>query len=210
MRRSSFVLTVLFVAACSSSAAESPTSSPAAEPAADADAPPAVADEPAQADSVAYFAGGCFWGVEHYMEQMPGVVDVESGYMGGHVKSPTYEQVTAHTSGHLEAVAVRFDSSKVSYEAVAKLFFEIHDPTQTDGQGPDLGSQYLSAVFYTDAEQKKTTEGLIERLRGRGFEVATELRQADEFWPAEDYHQDYYARNGKKPYCHTRVPRFGD
>ena len=176
----------------------------------DADAPSAVADEPGEADSVAYFAGGCFWGVEHYMEQMPGVVSVESGYMGGHVKSPTYEQVTAHTSGHLEAVAVRFDSSKVSYEAVAKLFFEIHDPTQADGQGPDLGSQYLSAVFYTDAEQKKTTEGLIERLRERGFEVVTQLHQADEFWLAEDYHQDYYARNGKTPYCHTRVPRFGD
>ena len=212
MRRSVLALTTVLLAACSSPSAEPPTTSPPAEGAAPADAagPSAVAAEPGEADSVAYFAGGCFWGVEHYMEALPGVVDVQSGYMGGHLESPTYEQVVAHTSGHLETVAVRFDSGTVSYEAVAKLFFEIHDPTQADGQGPDIGSQYLSAVFYTDDEQKKTTEGLIERLRGRGFEVVTEVRPADTFWPAEDYHQDYYARNGKTPYCHTRVPRFGD
>lgn len=162
------------------------------------------------ADGVAYFAGGCFWGVEHYMEQLDGVLSVESGYMGGHVDSPSYEQVSSHDSGHLEAVEVRFDPAKISYEAVAKRFFEIHDPTQADGQGPDLGPQYLSAVFYTSPEQKQTTETLIDTLKGRGYAVVTEVRPAERFWKAEGYHQDYYASNGKTPYCHSRVKRFGD
>lgn len=162
------------------------------------------------ADGVAYFAGGCFWGVEHYLEQLDGVISVESGYMGGHVEAPTYEQVTSHTSGHLEAVEVRFDPAKISYEAVAKRFFEIHDPTQADGQGPDIGPQYLSAVFYTSPEQKQTTEALIDTLEARGYAVVTEVRPADRFWKAEAYHQDYYANTGKTPYCHGRVKRFGD
>ncbi len=169
-----------------------------------------AAPAPSDSDAFAYFAGGCFWGVEHYLEQMEGVHDVESGYMGGSVDAPSYEQVVSHTTGHLEAVRVRFDPSRVSYHDVAKRFFEIHDPTQTDGQGPDIGSQYLSAVFYVDDTQKKTAETLIGELETRGFDVATTLREADTFWKAEGYHQDYYAKNGKAPYCHTRVRRFGD
>ncbi len=167
------------------------------------------ADEIAQAD-VAYLAGGCFWGVEHYMEQLDGVLSVESGYMGGEIDAPTYAQVSSHRSGHLEAVRVRFDASRVSFEAIAKRFFEIHDPTQVDGQGPDLGPQYLSAVFYTDDEQKRVVGALIARLRERGFAVATQLRPATKFWEAEADHQDYYARTGKTPYCHAPVDRFGD
>jgi peptide methionine sulfoxide reductase msrA/msrB len=159
-------------------------------------------------DSVAYFAGGCFWGVEHYLEQLDGVASVESGYMGGHVKSPTYEQVSSENTGHLETVRVRFDSKMVSFEEVARRFFEIHDPTQANGQGPDIGSQYLSAVFYTSEAQKKTTEELIALLVKRGYKVVTAVRPAGEFTAAEDYHQDYYARTGKQPYCHTRVRRF--
>lgn len=192
---------------CSSpSASPSSTTAPAPAPASKTtDAAPAPA-----ADGVAYFAGGCFWGVEHYLEQMDGVISVESGYMGGHVESPTYEQVTSHTTGHLEAVEVRFDPAKISYEAVAKRFFEIHDPTQADGQGPDIGPQYLSAVFYTSPEQKQTTEALIDTLKARGYAVVTAVRPADRFWKAEGYHQDYYASNGKTPYCHARVKRFGD
>lgn len=158
----------------------------------------------------AIFAGGCFWGVEHYLEQLDGVISVESGYMGGHVEAPTYEQVSGHDSGHLEAVEVRFDPARISYEAVAKRFFEIHDPTQADGQGPDLGPQYLSAVFYTSPEQKQTTEALIDTLKTRGYAVVTEVRPAARFWKAEGYHQDYYANNGKTPYCHARVKRFGE
>jgi len=95
-------------------------------------------------------------------------------------------------------------------EAVAKRFFEIHDPTQADGQGPDIGSQYLSAVFYTSPEQQQTTEALIDTLKARGYAVVTAVRPAERFWKAEAYHQDYYAGNGKTPYCHSRVKRFGD
>jgi peptide methionine sulfoxide reductase msrA/msrB len=164
----------------------------------------------ADADGVAYFAGGCFWGVEHYMQQLEGVISVESGYMGGHLDEPSYEDVTGHESGHLEAVEVRFDPRVVSYEQVAKRFFEIHDPTQANGQGPDIGSQYLSAVFYTSDDQREATQSLIAKLEARGYDVVTDVRPAARFWPAEDYHQDYYARSGKQPYCHARVKRFGD
>jgi peptide methionine sulfoxide reductase msrA/msrB len=165
---------------------------------------------PIAGEQVAYLAGGCFWGVEHYLEQLDGVLSVESGYMGGHLQSPSYEDVSSHASGHLETVRVRFDPSRVTYEEVAKRFFEIHDPTQANGQGPDVGPQYLSAVFYVDDAQKETTEGLIGELEERGYDIATEVRPAGTFWLAEDYHQDYYARTHKQPYCHTRVRRFGE
>lgn len=161
-------------------------------------------------NDVAYFAGGCFWGVEHFLEQMPGVASVESGYSGGILESPSYQDVIVKNTGHLEAVRVRFDSNIVSFEQVAKRFFEIHDPTQADGQGPDLGAQYLSAVFYTSDEQKEVTKKLMLRLMKRGYDVVTELRPFEKFWPAEEYHQDYYVKNGKKPYCHRPVNRFGD
>lgn len=172
-------------------------------------AAPAVSQQPSvAAKDVAYFAGGCFWGVEHYMEQLDGVLSVEAGYMGGEAPSPSYEDVSRHGSGHLEAVRVRFDPTQISYEAVAKRFFEIHDPTQEDGQGPDIGPQYRSAVFYTSPEQKEVTEALIDRLEDRGYDVVTQVREAGRFWKAEAYHQDYYARTGKTPYCHGRVERF--
>lgn len=206
MRGSLLLFGSLLLAACSTPASEAPTTaspaSVASEPASPRDAEAPVADD------VAYFAGGCFWGVEHYMEQLDGVVSVKSGYMGGHVESPSYEQVSSQTSGHLETVEVRFDSTRIGYEAVAKRFFEIHDPTQANGQGPDIGPEYLSAVFYRTPEQKQITEGLIEQLRAKGFDVVTQVREAETFWDAEDYHQDYYAKTGKTPYCHTRVKRF--
>jgi peptide methionine sulfoxide reductase msrA/msrB len=161
-------------------------------------------------DSVAYFAGGCFWGVEHFLEQLDGVEEVDSGYAGGKTESPSYEDVISKNTGHLEVVRVRYHSQQITFKAIAKRFFEIHDPTQTDGQGPDIGEQYLSAVFYTSPEQKADTEALIEILNSRGYKVATELREFSKFWPAEEYHQDYYAKSGKKPYCHGLVKRFGD
>jgi peptide methionine sulfoxide reductase msrA/msrB len=195
------VLAALLVA-CSSAAPDAPgATSPSGG---------GEVEMPKSTDEFAYFAGGCFWGVEHYMQQLDGVVSVESGYMGGHVETPSYEDVLTHESGHLEAVRVRFDPARIGYEQVAKRFFEIHDPTQADGQGPDIGSQYLSAVFYSSPAQKQATEQLIAQLEARGYDVVTELRAADKFWPAEDYHQDYYAKNGKTPYCHGRVKRFGD
>ena len=156
----------------------------------------------------AYFAGGCFWGTEYYLKQAKGVTGVKVGYMGGTTKNPTYKQVCSGTTGHIETNEVAFDPAKTTYEEVAKLFFEIHDPTQVGRQGPDIGEQYKSVVFYADDEQKKTAEKLIGLLKSKGFKVATELRVAKEFWPAEDYHQDYYAKTGKEPYCHNRVKRF--
>ena len=156
----------------------------------------------------AYFAGGCFWGVEHYLEQIEGVKEVTSGFMGGHVKDPSYEDVVYKNTGHIETVEVVYDPSKVSYETLARTFFEIHDPTQTDGQGPDIGSQYISAVFVSSEEERKTIQGLIQILEGKGFKIATQIRDTSPFYRAEAYHQDYYERKGSKPYCHRRVKRF--
>jgi peptide methionine sulfoxide reductase msrA/msrB len=156
----------------------------------------------------AIFAGGCFWGVEYNFEKVSGVLSVESGYIGGTKENPTYEQVCAHDTGYAEAVEIVYDPARVDYESLAKLFFEIHDPTQMNGQGPDIGDQYRSEVFYTNDEQKKTAEKLIAFLRGQGLAVVTKVSAAGKFWKAEDYHQDYYAKTGKTPYCHTRVKRF--
>lgn len=156
----------------------------------------------------AYFAGGCFWGVEYMLAGQAGVLDVESGYMGGFTESPTYEQVCRSRTGHAETVRVRFDPSKISYEALTKLFFEIHDPTQENGQGPDLGDQYRSEIFYTSPEQRATAEKLIAQLRTKGYDVVTQVVPAGRFWPAEAYHQDYYLRKGTQPYCHGYTKRF--
>lgn len=156
----------------------------------------------------AFFAGGCFWGVEHLMQQQEGVIAVESGYMGGHLPNPSYADVCSKQSGHAELVQVTYDPTKVSYETLAKLFFEIHDPTQQDGQGPDLGPQYRSEIFYVDESQKAIAEQLMNQLREKGYCLATNLSPASTFYPAEDYHQDYYQRKGTQPYCHARVERF--
>jgi peptide methionine sulfoxide reductase msrA/msrB len=156
----------------------------------------------------AIFAGGCFWGVEYYFQHAPGVISTQVGYIGGHTENPTYKQVCAHGTGHVEAMEVTFDPSITTYEELAKLFFEIHDPTQANGQGNDIGEQYLSVIFYKDDQQKKTAEKLISLLQAKGYKVATQLRKATKFWPAEDYHQEYYEKEGGTPYCHKRVNRF--
>jgi peptide methionine sulfoxide reductase msrA/msrB len=157
---------------------------------------------------VAYFAGGCFWGVEYYMEKIPGVKSVVSGYMGGDKPDPTYADVSSGNSGYLETVAVTYDPFKVDFKTLAKTFFEIHDPTQKGRQGPDIGSQYQSAVFYNDAGEKAAVEELIKRLRKNGYDVKTKLLEAKTFYDAEKYHQDYYERHGKQPYCHGYGKRF--
>lgn len=156
----------------------------------------------------ALFAGGCFWGVEYYLQKEPGVVSVSSGYMGGVVKNPSYREVCTGNTGHAETVKVIYDPKKTSYEKLLKLFLEIHDPTQVDRQGPDIGDQYRSEIFYLNEEQRKTAELNLNLLKSKGFKVATALTRASEFYPAEDYHQDYYFRNGKMPYCHSYVKRF--
>ena len=151
----------------------------------------------------AYFAGGCFWGVEYHFERLEGVKSVVSGFMGGHIKNPSYRDVVSKKSGHLEVVEVTYDPSKVSYESLTKLFFEIHDPTQTDGQGPDRGPQYLSAIFTSDKKEKETIYKLVSILQDKGLDIATKIHQSAVFYKAEDYHQDYYEKTGKKPYCHS-------
>ena len=156
----------------------------------------------------AIFAGGCFWGVEYYFQHAKGVLKTSVGYTGGTKENPTYKEVCSHTTGHVEALEVTFDPSQTSYEELAKLFFEIHDPTQANGQGNDVGPQYLSEIFYFDDAQKATCEKLIAQLQIKGYKVATKLRKATTFWPAEEYHQQYYEKEGGTPYCHRRVSRF--
>jgi len=158
----------------------------------------------------AYFAAGCFWGVEYHFSKMNGVIAADSGYMGGHTKDPDYKAICTGTTGHLEVVEVTYDPSKVSFEELAKLFFETHESAQTNGQGPDIGSQYLSAVFYNDEEEKETIEKLIKILATKGVKSATKLIKASEhpFYKAEEYHQDYYKKHNKTPYCHTYMKKF--
>ncbi len=156
----------------------------------------------------AVFAGGCFWGVEYWMEKLPGVQKVTSGYTGGKSSHPTYEQVKTGETGHYEAVEVAYDPAEIDYETICKRFLEIHDPTQSDGQGPDIGSQYRSAIFYANSAQQETAEELLRQLRSRGLRVVTQLLPLETFWSAEAYHQDYYTRHGTEPYCHIPVKRF--
>lgn len=156
----------------------------------------------------AYFAGGCFWGVEYYMKKINGVISVTSGFMGGHVENPTYRQVCDTDTGHAETVEIVYDPSQTSFRDLAKRFFEIHDPTQVDRQGPDMGPQYRSAIFVTDENEREIVDELILALETNGYDVVTEVVDAGVFYPAEDYHQNYYAKTGKHPYCHAPVDRF--
>ncbi len=156
----------------------------------------------------AYFAGGCFWGVEYFFNKQKGVINALSGFMGGDLKNPSYQDVCYKDTGHLEVVQVEYDPLKISYEDLAKLFFEIHNPSQEGGQGPDIGSQYLSAVFVSNEKERKTVEKLIKILESKGLHVATKILDKSKFYVAEDYHQYYYNRNGKTPYCHFRQKRF--
>ena len=156
----------------------------------------------------AYFAGGCFWGVEHLFKDVRGVVDLSVGYLGGEVVDPTYEEVCSGLTGHAEGVELIFDPAVVDYETLAQLFFEIHDPSQKMRQGPDVGSQYRSAVFFVTEKQRQIAEELVQRLKRGGLNAVTEIVPASRFYPAEDDHQHYYQKTGDFPYCHMRVKRF--
>ena len=163
---------------------------------------------PVSIADTAIFAGGCFWGVEYYMKKIKGVISTEVGYTGGKTENPTYPEVCSGKTGHYEAIEVVFNPGQTSFEEVAKMFFETHDPTQWNHQGPDWGEQYRSAVFYRDEDQKSITEKLIKQLKDKGFNVVTQLIPAKKFWKAEDYHQEYYDHKGTTPYCHGYVKRF--
>ena len=151
----------------------------------------------------ATFAGGCFWGVEHLFNEMPGVIDAVSGYAGGNRVNPTYEQVCSGQTGHAEAVEVTYDPSKVTYKELLNAFWNMHDPTTKDRQGPDWGNQYRSAIFYTSKEQQE------EALRSKAIAqvnfkkpIATEIVPLEHFWPAEDYHQRYFDKHPGHASCH--------
>lgn len=155
-----------------------------------------------------YFGAGCFWGVEYHLKRIDGVKSVEVGYSGGHVRNPSYEQVCTGITGHAEVAKVVYNTDKVNFEDIVKLFFEIHDFTQKDRQGPDIGTQYRSEIFYFNKEQKEISEKIIKTLEDKGYDVKTKLSKAENYYKAEDYHQDYYDSKGGTPYCHSRKEIF--
>jgi peptide-methionine (S)-S-oxide reductase len=156
----------------------------------------------------ATLAGGCFWCLEAVYEEVKGVHSVESGYAGGHMDNPTYREVCNGNTGHAEVVQVHFDPNVVSYRNLLNVFFAIHDPTTMNRQGADIGTQYRSAIFYHDDEQKKIAEELIKDLNSQQIwdrPIVTEVTKLDKFYMAEDYHQEYFARNPYQPYCQAVV-----
>ena len=158
---------------------------------------------PAQAgNETLILASGCFWGTEYFLKRIDGVLSTTVGYTGGHVENPSYEQVCGKRTGHYEACLVEYDPKRTTAEEVLRTFFETHDPTQANGQGPDIGPQYRSAVFYQNDAQRDLTQSLIGLLTAQGFKVATEVLPAQAFYSAEGYHQDYYDLKGGTPYCH--------
>jgi peptide-methionine (S)-S-oxide reductase len=153
----------------------------------------------------AYFAAGCFWGVEDRFRKAPGVLDAVSGYMGGHTENPTYREVCAGDTGHAETVEVRYDADRIGYGELLDLFFDMHNPTTRNRQGPDIGSQYRSAVFAVDDAQAEAVAARIADLDRSGRwtnPVVTEVNRGGAFWPAEEYHQRYFEKNGGG-YCHA-------
>ena len=152
----------------------------------------------------ATLAGGCFWCLEAVYDEIKGVHSVESGYAGGHMDNPTYREVCNGNTGHAEVVQVHFDPNVISYKDLLNVFFAIHDPTTLNRQGADIGTQYRSAIFYHDDEQKKIAEELIKDLNSQQIwdrPIVTEVTKFDKLYVAEDYHQEYYARNRYQPYC---------
>jgi peptide methionine sulfoxide reductase msrA/msrB len=163
---------------------------------------------PKEKTETAIFASGCFWGTEYHFKKKKGVLLTSVGYIGGHKDKPTYREVCSGKTGHAEAVKVVFDPAKVSYEDLTKLYFETHNPTQVNRQGPDIGEQYRSEIFYFDENQKETAQKLIDILKTKGLKVATRLTPTATFWKGEDYHQDYYDKKRGTPYCHIYTKRF--
>lgn len=171
---------------------------------------PAQSNLPKQKTETAAFAAGCFWGVEALFAQVNGVVNATSGYMGGTVKNPSYEQVCTGKTGHAETVQVEFDPKIVSYDYLLKVFWDIHDPTTPNRQGPDIGSQYRSVIFYYTPEQKKQafeSKAKLEASDKYKNHIVTEIVPATEFYKAEEYHQSYYEKHGMKPTCHLPPKR---
>ncbi len=152
----------------------------------------------------ATLAAGCFWCVEAVFDDLRGVEDVVSGYSGGHKDNPTYQEVCSETTGHAEVVQIKFDPEQLSFEDLLKVYFTVHDPTQLNRQGNDIGTSYRSAIFYHSDEQKQIAEKVIDEITKEGIydkPIVTEVTAFNKFWPAEDYHQEYFANNPNQPYC---------
>lgn len=152
----------------------------------------------------ATLAAGCFWCVEAIFDDLRGVADVVSGYSGGHTENPTYQQVCSETTGHAEVVQIRFNPSELSFADLLRVYFTVHDPTQLNRQGNDVGSSYRSAIFYHSDEQVRVAEDVIGEFTAEQIydkPIVTEVAAFDKFWPAEDYHQEYFANNPNQPYC---------
>lgn len=159
-------------------------------------------------NEIAVFAGGCFWCTEAVFRELKGVSRVTSGYAGGDMKNPNYEAVSSGRTGHAEVVKIEFDPSGIPYKDLLEIFFATHDPTTRNRQGADVGTQYRSMIFYTSDKQKKVAEEYIKELATSDkykSSIVTELQQFDQFYPAEDYHQDYYAQNSQAPYCQLMI-----
>ena len=150
---------------------------------------------------IAVFGGGCFWCTEAIFQELKGVVSVMPGYAGGTVTDPTYEQVCGGKTGHAEVTKIEFDPSQISYTDLLKVFFYVHDPTTLDRQGSDIGPQYRSIILYADEEQKEEASRIIDGLKKDGQNIVTELKPLAEFYPAEEYHHNFYKNNLDKPYC---------
>ena len=156
----------------------------------------------------ATFAGGCFWCIEAAFERVRGVEETVSGYCGGHTEDPSYREVCSGETGHAEAVQVTYDPDTISYEELLEVFFEIHNPATKDREGPDVGSQYRSGVYYHDDEQRNAVESYIDDLETTGEydSIVTEVAPLEEFYRAEEKHQDYYEKNPNQPYCRAQIP----
>ena len=155
-------------------------------------------------NKLAVFAGGCFWCLEPVFSQLKGVSNVISGYIGGHSAEPTYKQVCSGDTGHAEAIQIEFDPAQISFEELLEIFFASHDPTTPNRQGNDIGTQYRSAIFCQDEEQRRSAQLMISRLNEEKLwtkPIVTEVNGAATFYPAEDYHQRYYENNSNQPYC---------
>jgi peptide-methionine (S)-S-oxide reductase len=162
-------------------------------------------EEDSMSQQTASFAAGCFWGVEARFREVPGVIDAVSGYMGGHTLNPTYKQVCGGDTGHAEAVQVSFDDQQVSYGQLLDVFFDMHNPTTLNRQGPDFGSQYRSAIFWHSEDQRQAAEDKVRQVDQSGAwpnPVVTQIAEAGDFWRAEEYHQRYFEKNGGG-YCHV-------
>ncbi|MBQ3354009.1 MAG: peptide-methionine (S)-S-oxide reductase MsrA [Bacteroidales bacterium] len=153
--------------------------------------------------ATAYFSAGCFWGVEYYFKRLRGILFTQVGFMGGSLDNPSYKEVKTGLTGHLETIRVEYDPEVVSYEALVKYFFEIHDFEQADGQGIDIGTQYLSAIWFQNAEERDTALKVFGDLIKMGYNPATQIRETMTFYPAEDYHQDYLDQRQESPECHV-------